>query len=51
MDIAPFLLVQLTINVDSDEDTNEDHDEEDCEDLFEGFRVYANMFTIILSFL
>ncbi len=51
MDIALFLLVQLTINVDSDEDTNEDHDEEDCEDLFKRFRVYANMFTIILSFL
>ncbi len=43
MDIAPFLLVQLTINVDSDEDTNEDHDEKDWEDLFEDVEIMAMM--------
>ncbi len=43
MDIVPFLLVQLTINVDSDEDSNEDHAEEDCEELFEDVEIMAMM--------
>ncbi len=43
MDIVPFLLVQLIINVDSDENTNEDCDEEDWEDLFEDVGILEMM--------